>query len=369
MISRRINRKAVSPVIAVVLIIALTVSAAAVVWSVTNGLLNNSKAEIVVNEYGVADTNNNERGDLIQLIVKNIGSDGTITSAKVFRDSVEMTSWSLASTVKLQSGEDGMITVATSDIKEEVNNQNDVLIRILTEKSVTDFKVPIPDTLTAIPVFFDVGGDGNGFTQKGLQEQGWVLHEYTSAHGTGTIGIENGEVSFNTNSDMLFYLNNTDYQVKNGIITADFKWGDNDGIGIAFRIIDESNYYWVGYTNDHNAVGSSRFGEDNSYGGPFFRQSGRFEIHKIVNGIDTLLDTNIPNFSIKSGNSTVLQGPYRFAVSFSGNQLSFSAAPSLTSNLQEQFTVSDSSFPNSGYFGVLSTACQNSHLYHITITS
>jgi len=167
----------------------------------------------------------------------------------------------------------------------------------------------------------------------------------------------------------LFYLNNDTYTVQNGIITAQWLWGDNDAIGVAFRIVDELNYYWVGFTEDHNGP-ANRAGENEaSFDGPWFINDGQFEIHKLVDGVDTILGSASPStFSIPPGSPNNPSGPFDFVMAFSGQSLSFQAAgPS--GILEEIFSITDSTFADAGYFGVFSLAASGSRLSNFQVTS
>ena len=90
----RKSKRAVSPVIAIVLLIALTVAAAAVVWTLTSGILDDPSVELVLDNYGVADTDGDKEGDLIELHIRNLGADDAkITEVKLFRDESQQASW------------------------------------------------------------------------------------------------------------------------------------------------------------------------------------------------------------------------------------------------------------------------------------
>ncbi|MFV2016143.1 MAG: hypothetical protein ACC656_11985, partial [Candidatus Heimdallarchaeota archaeon] len=151
--------------------------------------------------------------------------------------------------------------------------------------------------------------------------------------------------------------------------TAQFLWGDNDGIGIAFRIVDQFNYYWVGFTEDHNGP-QNRAGESEAtFTGPWFINDGLFEIHKLVNGVDTLLAAASPTtFTIPPGSPSNPSGPFDFVIAFSGQSLSFQAAGP-TGILEEIFSITDSTFADQGYFGVFSIAAANSRLSNFQVTS
>ena len=69
------RRKSVHPVVATILIIALTVAAGAIIWTLTQGWLNSSNFQLVIENVGVADKSGNDLGDLLRIVVTNVGSD------------------------------------------------------------------------------------------------------------------------------------------------------------------------------------------------------------------------------------------------------------------------------------------------------
>lgn len=90
------GKKSVSPIIATILIIALTVAAGAIIWSLTQGLLNTSNFQLVIENVGVADQSGNDLGDLFRVVVTNVGSDpAEITNIFVEIDGNEDPNWSL----------------------------------------------------------------------------------------------------------------------------------------------------------------------------------------------------------------------------------------------------------------------------------
>ncbi|MCY3414864.1 MAG: type IV pilin N-terminal domain-containing protein [Candidatus Heimdallarchaeota archaeon] len=368
MIKNKLKR-AVSPVIAIILMIALTVAASAIIWGISSDLFSVNKDVLVYERSGVSDANGDDMGDYIIVYLRNIGSeDSIIDSASLFRDNSELTSWVLLNTsYTIPSGSIDYIELQTVSTSDQVNSNNEVRITMQSSStnSASEVDIPVPGTLSALPVIFA----GGGFSGIDITAQGWVEYTYNT-HGGGTgIYESNGDILFDTNDDMLFYLQNADYLVKNGIIVADFLYGDNDGIGIAFRIVDESNYYWVGFTEDHNGP-ANRAGENsNSFGGPWFNYDGRFEIHKLVNGVDTILGNAVTTgFTVTPGSANNPSGPYGFKISFSDNSFAFEVRYG-TGNYEELFTVTDSQFADAGYFGVFSLAASGSRLNDFSVNA
>ncbi|MFV2016691.1 MAG: archaellin/type IV pilin N-terminal domain-containing protein, partial [Candidatus Heimdallarchaeota archaeon] len=240
------SKRAVSPIIAVVLLIALTVAAAAVVWTLTSGIIDNSNVELVLEAYGVADTDGDKEGDLIELQIRNIGiDDAKITEVKIFRDNSQQATWTMGAT-SYDVSTIGLVRIQTIDSSQQVTNLDEVRVEVKDSVAgaLLTAKIKIPNTLSSIPVFFN-GGD---FSNIDINANGWTEYTYNTHGGGAGISVVGNDLVFATNDDILFYLQNTTFQVQNGIITAQFLWGDNDGIGIAFRIVNQFNYYWVGYT-------------------------------------------------------------------------------------------------------------------------
>ncbi|MCE7733730.1 MAG: type IV pilin [Candidatus Heimdallarchaeota archaeon] len=360
-------RRAVSPVIAVVLLIALTVAAVAIIWGISSGFLSGSTASLIIESSAVADKNGDSRGDLIELKVRNIGSDeAIINDVTLLRDGVEIDSWALnAASYSIDGQQIEFIQIVTAQTSDEVYSENEVHVTLLGEGVVGNADVIVPSSLSAIPIFFE----DNSFTNLDIQAQGWETHVYNTHGGTTDVSIIDGDVVMaNNNNDILFWLNNDTYKVKNGIIDMEFEYGDNDGVGIAFRIVDATNYYWIGYTIDHNAPGDCNC-DPPSFDGPRFVADYRFELHKIVDGVSTLLASASPSsFSIPAGTASNLRGPYKFVASFSGDTIAFQAGL-VGSNLEELFTFSgDSAFTEAGYFGFFSLAAQNTRFNGIQVT-
>ncbi|MCH8908417.1 MAG: hypothetical protein IH840_15125 [Candidatus Heimdallarchaeota archaeon] len=373
-------RRAVSPVIAVILLIALTIAAIAIIFTITRDTLDDKNISLLYKNHAVADRDGDELGDLILLDVRNIGTDDAEVSEVILtRNGIAMDSWVMSESSYTVAGPGTtIISLETVSASDAVNFGHEVTITIIGNgfsKIFSSDDITIPDVLSGLAVFFE----GVDFSQINLAEMGWVEYQYTNDHSGGGgkgIYVSGPDLILDENDDVLYYVLNDDFKVKNGIISADFVYGDNDGLGIAFRIIDELNYYWVGLTHNHNGP-QARHGETgtsggaaNTFGGPFFSSDdGAFEIHKIVNGVDTELGLVYPTtFSIPNIVGMSTAGPYRFIISFNDNTLSFQSAP-VGNTLEEIFTVTDSSLPDAGYFGVFSLGCDDSVLEQFTVSA
>jgi len=80
------RRKAVSPVIATILLIALTVTAAAIVYFVVVPLLRGNP-ELVLMDYELADTDASDLADELTLTLNNVGTaEATLATITVIRN-------------------------------------------------------------------------------------------------------------------------------------------------------------------------------------------------------------------------------------------------------------------------------------------
>ena len=369
-ISKLYNKKrAVSPVIAVILLIALTVGTIAIVYAVTQNLFSVTGDELILDSYGVADVDGDNIGDLVRLYLRNIGTeDSFIDEVTLSRDNTALSSWVLVeNNYSIVVGGMGFIELKTLSGVDQINSQNEVSITI--ESSVTNgvsiVDIAVPNSLSALPILYP----GGGFSTIDINSQGWTEYTYNTHGGGAGIYVDDGDILFDTNDDILYYLNNDTYKIQNGIIAADFLYGDDDGIGIAFRITDPLNYYWVGITEDHNGP-SNRAGESEAtFDGPWFIYDGQFELHKIVNGVDTILANGITqSFSVSPGTTNNPTGPYGLKISFTGSDMAFEARYG-TDNYEELFSVTDTEFADSGYFGVFSLAADGTRLDNFVVTA
>jgi len=360
------SRRAVSPVIAVVLLIALTVAAAAVIWGLTGNFLDNKNVNIIIEASGVGDTDGDGAGDIIQLQIRNIGQDiAKINEFTLTKDGITQSSWQLVNS-SYDISNVGFIQAQTLSSSEQITVDNEVFVIVKESNagSLVRELLPIPSVLSSLPVLFD----GLDFGTININSGGWTTFSYNTHGGGAGIVVSGSDLLFSTNDDLLFYLQNSTFSFQNGIISADFLWGDNDAIGIAFRIVDELNYYWVGYTEDHNGP-QNRAGEtEASFDGPWFNADATFELHKLVNGVDTLLASATPTFSLPTGSVANPSGPYQFIVGFSGTSITFQAGLS-GGQIDELISITDTTFVNAGFFGVFSLAATGSSLSDVQVTA
>ena len=343
-------RRAVSPIIAVVLIIALTAAAAGTVWVIFQQISDVENGDLFIEKVYVTDVDDNTVGDTLTIQVRNIGT-GTaiITGLKVEEDGVELTSWALLNdSYTLETGQVGFVFAQTLTLADQINTNSEILVSLSGDGVISNiFKVLVPSELSGLPEVFSLGTATN---TSQMSSQGWTTTNL-KAHGgsngncvddagnTIPICLVAGDIYFETNDDVLYWLNNDAFKVKNGVIEFSFLWGDNDGMGVMFRMTDTNNYYWIGYTEDHN--GPNNRAGDPTTGTPYFTYDARFELHKVVGGVNTILANSTAPFSLPPGSRTAKTGPFKWMITFNGDSISLQATASGSSTYQEIFTITD----------------------------
>ena len=372
-------RRAVSPVIAVVLIIELTAAAAGTVWVLFQQLSNNSNSDLLIEEVYVTDIDDDSIGDTLTIQVRNIGADiANINDIDVVRDGRTLSSWALLNdSYSLGISQVTFVFAQTLTGADEINSNSVVKVTLHTQDAVSnEYKVFVPLDLSGLPEVFTLGTATN---TSQMASQGWtttLLKTHGGSNGNCRdannaiipICLVNGDIKIETNDDVLYWLKNDAFKVKNGVIEFSFLWGDNDGVGVLFRMVDTQNYYWIGYTEDHNGP-NNRAGDPTGVGFPYFTYDARFELHKVVAGADTILANSTAPFALPAGTQTSKTGPFKWLVTFSGSTLSLQAAASGSSTYQEIFSITDTTYANAGYFGVFSLAAQYTAMQDFTVTA
>ena len=132
---RKKFRRAVSPVIAVVLLIALSVAAAAVVWGIFGGF-SDSNAALIIENTEFSDINGNQRSDQIVFTLRNIGSeDAEITSISFATAGQVYNNWFKESGGVISPQSTGLITFRTIDPNQELVSNNEVIVTITTSSN------------------------------------------------------------------------------------------------------------------------------------------------------------------------------------------------------------------------------------------
>ncbi|MHA2503355.1 MAG: archaellin/type IV pilin N-terminal domain-containing protein [Candidatus Kariarchaeaceae archaeon] len=361
-------RRAVSPVIAVILLVALTVSTGALVWAITNDVISIGGAdELVLENSGVGDNSGNRMGDTIRMIVRNIGaSEAVLEDIFVYVDGEQAYTWVLNGSYTILNGQQGEIYAQTINTGDMVLSTNTVEVQFDTERSISGkFTITVPSLLSSIAILYD---SGFAFTTEDLAAQGWTQHQIGShSGGSGGIGFEvvpsnPNEITVTTNNDLLFILENPDFSIRNFIISTEITNGDNDFLGIAFRYIDVDNYYWVGVTSDHHSS-RNRAGDPTNGNIPYAgRDRNAIIFGKVENGVTSRIDVSAVDPSL-AGTVNQISWTKTFMLAVGDNSFA------LLVDGEEFIQISDTTFPNAGYVGFIGLASHNSRFGNILIQS
>ena len=128
------RKRAVSPVVATVLLIAITVAAAAMVYLVVMPMISGSPEPVVQNVDSWQDTNANGLCDEVTVNVRNMGTaDMTVKSADLLKNDVKVDSWSLEEERSVDSASRAYITLNTDTEADELTAGDSVKVRVNTE--------------------------------------------------------------------------------------------------------------------------------------------------------------------------------------------------------------------------------------------
>ncbi|MCY3414351.1 MAG: type IV pilin [Candidatus Heimdallarchaeota archaeon] len=124
--------RAVSPVIATILLIALVVVASASIWLIASNL-SSVNAELVVDSSNYFDLDNNLMVDKIVMKIRNIGGEETIISSiELTVDDNRYTAWQLVNQITLSVGSSGFLEILTLDPSQQITKENDNILTIMT---------------------------------------------------------------------------------------------------------------------------------------------------------------------------------------------------------------------------------------------
>lgn len=126
----RNHKRAVSPVIAIVLLIALTVAAASVIWVLTSDLLDSDNTTAVLESVDFQDNDGNGMVDKISFLVRSLGSDSmNIEGIAITVNSVPFTNWVMTSqNNEIPSGGQINTAISTVDPAQQLTNENIVVV-------------------------------------------------------------------------------------------------------------------------------------------------------------------------------------------------------------------------------------------------
>ncbi len=163
------SKRAVSPVIATILLIAIVVVAVGITWGVIRSYNTNSGNLVLVSE-SYYDANNNGLVDKIKLTLKNTGTtDQNITSVLVNANNTDYTSWYITSSASFAPNSEGILIITTLNSAEELATQYDVLLTLSTNKNtISQLKLTIPK-IYSLDVIGEAGTVSVGGTEVTVQ--------------------------------------------------------------------------------------------------------------------------------------------------------------------------------------------------------
>ncbi|MHA1123307.1 MAG: archaellin/type IV pilin N-terminal domain-containing protein, partial [Candidatus Heimdallarchaeota archaeon] len=156
------RRKAVSPVIATILLIALTVTAAAIVYFVVVPLLRGTP-ELIMIEYELKDTDASDLADELTMTIKNIGgADANLATITVIRNE-EAANWEFEETdpvVIVQAQETDVVFLASSTADEfGYTELVEIVVTYDSGKDIT-LTIKIPATFSRYVLIYEEDFEG-----------------------------------------------------------------------------------------------------------------------------------------------------------------------------------------------------------------
>lgn len=250
------RRKAVSPVIATILLIALTVTAAAIVYFVVVPLLRGD-GELVVMDYELSSEDETPFADTLTVSVNNIGTaEATINELTVTKDGVELT-WNLVSEeyVIAQGASQEVICTADDATQEFGYGELASFIFGYSGKSF-DIELKVSAVFSNFVLQytndFSDATDMSEWTHTLLFTHGGGNHDITD----WVIRNQGGDyfAECTSNDCQFITLQDDDRDFYDVNITYDLRTGDDDGNGIIYRYDDSGpypNFYCVWFTREH----------------------------------------------------------------------------------------------------------------------
>lgn len=252
------RRKAVSPVIATILIIALTVTAAAIVYFVVVPMLK-GKGQLVVMDYELEDDDVTPFADTLTVSVTNIGTnDATVASVVAKKDGV-IVNWHLdADTYIIATSESADIICKADDAEQEFgygelatftftyDNGNTIDVAVKVAAKFSSFKIVYEND-------FEDATDMSDWTHTLMHEHGGAPYDITGWSIADVGGNKFAECE--TNHCQFITLESEDYSNVN--ISYDLRTSDDDGNGIIYRYDNSGpypNFYCVWFTEEHPGI-------------------------------------------------------------------------------------------------------------------
>ncbi len=251
------SKKAVSPVIAVVLLVALTVAAAAIIYFVVMPMLS-VNYELVLLSQTYEDVNEDDYADKMILEFQNLGGrESSITDILITKFSLDL-SWTTDATLPSSIGIQGKRSfVLTADTFNDAIKYGDIVVVTLMsgEDSVIIAQLDVPAIYSPFVIMYDENFDG---IPDGERPEDWV-YTLIATHGGGTHTIldwevQNDEFRCTKNDCNYLLLDNDLYTFSNVNMSFALRANDDDIMGIIFRYQEVNGdplFYCVVFSNDH----------------------------------------------------------------------------------------------------------------------
>ncbi|MEA2070550.1 MAG: archaellin/type IV pilin N-terminal domain-containing protein [Asgard group archaeon] len=258
MIRRKIEqlwarRKAISPVIATILLIALTVTAAAIVYFVVVPMLQ-GQSEIVLLGYEMDDANANDFADEITVELRNVGTkEVTIESVSVTRNGESVT-WAMNSNVSISPASEEFIVISANTENDELGYGDDCSV-ILNHGDSTTIDFRVTAEFSHFVLLYEEDFESGAPT-------GWT-HTLISTHGGGNHDLSDWVIE-ESGGNHYWHCSNNDFQwitlqdesrdFWDVNISYDLMTSDDDANGIIFRYDDSGeypNFYIVWFTYNY----------------------------------------------------------------------------------------------------------------------
>lgn len=261
----KIKKKAVSPVIATILLIALVVAASAVVYFAVIPLLTGNP-QLLHEKTTFYDREGNKYVDKMDLSVRNIGSAKTSIEKVEVLKNTELTEWLCPNApVEVGIGISKVVSIEPLNIERDLIKYGDeIRIKIYYTDLVLTSDITIPAEYSPIIVRYSEDFESYSIGDN-LDDTKWTYYHVANHDPIGTISIADWQIVDDDGNKVLQYgPNNCQYAILDAEehnfrdVNISFSLnanGDDDIMGIIFRFnTDEEGiprFYMITYSNDH----------------------------------------------------------------------------------------------------------------------
>ncbi len=265
-----VKKRAISPVIASVLLIGLVVMASALIYFIAIPMLTGNPT-LIQESVTLQDTVGNKYVDKISLGLRNIGdASADIEKVEVLQNS-ELTDWH-ASSVPITVGVGIARIVEVSPLNIDtfrIRHGDTVQVKVYYNDLILITNLVIPAQYTPIIIFYSEDFESYNI---GDTPTGWTYFHIADHSPAGTRSISDWTVQYFNDDKVLKYgrnncqfiiLDDPEYVFTDVNITFTLHANNDDDImGIIFRFQEDYNdtgepgYYLVAYTNDHTLTDS-----------------------------------------------------------------------------------------------------------------